>query len=78
MKDETFLANTSIIVQLKNTNFVWMGTPDLREEQVKKGPKLEKVSFSNENQRQLSEFCSGRIEAIFLHILIQNDLFIYL
>ena len=47
-----------------------MGKPDFREEQVgrKVGSKLEKLSFFQGNQRQLFQFCPGRIEAPFLYI----------
>ena len=38
----------------------------------KSRPKLEKLSFLQENQRELFQFCPGRIEAPLLHILDPN------
>ena len=36
---------------------------------MKSTAKLEKLSFFQENQGQLFQFCPGRIEASFLHVL---------
>ena len=44
----------------------------------KVGPKLEKLLFFQRNQGQLFKFCSGRLEALILHILDPNYSFFYL
>ena len=74
LQHETFLANRPIgqlaiiIAQSKKINFVYVGMPDFREGR-KVGSKLEKLSFFQENQEQLFQFFTGRIEALLLHIL---------
>ena len=52
--------------------------PDFREGQVESRAKTGKLSFFQGNQRQLFQFCPGRIEALFVHILDPDSPFFYL
>ena len=53
---QIFLANSPVIAQFKNINFLWVGMPDDREGQVENGVKLESSHFSREISGNCSNF----------------------
>ena len=69
---ETFLVNGPIIAQSKNINCVWVRAPGFREGQVRKSrAKIGNCHFPGKSGA-IGQFFSGKIKALFLHILGPN------